>query len=35
MEQLLLKLMNKKFEVTTLRKDISTDGRHAEVEFSE
>ena len=23
-----------KFEITTLRKDISTDGRHAEVEFS-
>tara|TARA_Y100000590_G_scaffold285278_1_gene321035 strand:- start:363 stop:1637 length:1275 start_codon:yes stop_codon:yes gene_type:complete len=25
---------NKKFEITSLRKDISTDGRHAEVEFS-
>ncbi len=25
---------NKKFEVTSLRKDISTDGRHAKVEFS-
>ena len=24
----------KKFEITTLRKDISTDGRHAEVEFT-
>ena len=24
-----------KFEITTLRKDISTDGRHAQVEFSE
>ncbi len=23
-----------KFEITTLRKDVSTDGRHAEVEFS-
>ena len=26
---------DKSFEITTLRKDISTDGRHAEVEFSE
>ena len=25
---------NKKFEITSLRKDISTDGRHAKVEFS-
>jgi len=25
---------NKKFEITTLRKDVSTDGRHALVEFS-
>ena len=25
----------KSFEITTLRKDISTDGRHAEVEFSD
>jgi len=25
---------NKKFEITTLRKDVSTDGRHARVEFS-
>ena len=25
---------NKKFEITTLRKDISTDGRHANVEFT-
>ena len=25
---------NHKFEITTLRKDISTDGRHAKVEFS-
>ena len=24
-----------KFEITTLRKDVSTDGRHAQVEFSE
>jgi tRNA nucleotidyltransferase/poly(A) polymerase len=24
----------KKFEITTLRKDVSTDGRHAEVEFT-
>ena len=23
-----------KFEITSLRKDVSTDGRHAEVEFS-
>tara|TARA_Y100000590_G_scaffold418251_1_gene518755 strand:- start:441 stop:1715 length:1275 start_codon:yes stop_codon:yes gene_type:complete len=28
------KINNYKFEITTLRKDISTDGRHAEVEFS-
>ena len=27
-------LNEKKFEITTLRKDISTDGRHATVEFS-
>jgi len=27
-------LNNKKFEITTLRKDISTDGRHAEVIFT-
>ena len=27
-------LNNKKFEITTLRKDISTDGRHAVVEFT-
>ena len=26
---------NKKFEITSLRKDISTDGRHAKVEFSD
>ena len=26
-------LNNKKFEITTLRKDLSTDGRHANVEF--
>ena len=26
---------DKSFEITTLRKDISTDGRHAEVEFSD
>ena len=25
---------NKKFEITTLRKDISTDGRHANVQFT-
>ena len=25
---------NKKFEITSLRKDVSTDGRHAKVEFS-
>ena len=25
---------NKKFEITTLRKDVSTDGRHANVEFT-
>ena len=28
------KVHDYKFEITTLRKDISTDGRHAEVEFS-
>ncbi len=28
------KIDDYKFEITTLRKDISTDGRHAEVEFS-
>jgi len=27
-------LKDKKFEITTLRKDISTDGRHANVEFT-
>jgi len=27
-------LNKKKFEITTLRKDISTDGRHADVEFT-
>ena len=27
-------LNNKKFEITTLRKDISTDGRHANIEFT-
>ena len=27
-------LNNKKFEITSLRKDISTDGRHAKVEFT-
>ena len=27
-------LNKKKFEITTLRKDISTDGRHAKVEYS-
>ena len=27
-------LNNKKFEITTLRKDISTDGRHANVQFT-
>ena len=27
-------LNNKKFEITTLRKDISTDGRHANVEYT-
>jgi poly(A) polymerase len=27
-------IKKKKFEITTLRKDISTDGRHAEVEFT-
>ena len=29
------KIDDQKFEITTLRKDISTDGRHAEVKFSE
>ncbi len=28
-------IKNKKFEITSLRKDISTDGRHAKVEFSD
>ena len=28
------KVNDYKFEITTLRKDVSTDGRHAEVEFS-
>ena len=28
------KINDNKFEITTLRKDISTDGRHAKVEFS-
>ena len=28
------KIDNHKFEITTLRKDVSTDGRHAEVKFS-
>ena len=28
------KIENYKFEITTLRKDVSTDGRHAKVEFS-
>ncbi len=32
---LTLVLGNKKFEVTTLRKDLSTDGRHANIEFTE
>tara|TARA_B110000438_G_scaffold290283_1_gene325822 strand:+ start:54 stop:1346 length:1293 start_codon:yes stop_codon:yes gene_type:complete len=27
-------LNNKKFEITTLRKDVTTDGRHANVEFT-
>jgi poly(A) polymerase len=27
-------IKNKKFEITTLRKDISTDGRHANIEFT-
>ena len=27
-------LDNKKFEITTLRKDVATDGRHAKVEFT-
>jgi len=27
-------LKNKKFEITTLRKDVATDGRHADVEFT-
>ena len=27
-------LNNKKFEITTLRKDVSTDGRHAKVQFT-
>ena len=28
-------LNKKKFEITTLRKDVSTDGRHAKVEFTD
>ena len=28
------RINNQKFEITSLRKDISTDGRHAQVEFS-
>ena len=32
---LTLVLGKKKFEVTTLRKDLSTDGRHADIEFTE
>ena len=28
-------IKNQKFEITSLRKDILTDGRHAKVEFSE
>jgi len=28
-------LNNKPFEITTLRRDVTTDGRHAEVEFTE
>jgi len=27
-------IKNKKFEITTLRKDLSTDGRHANIEFT-
>lgn len=30
----LSKLHNENFEVTTLRVDVQTDGRHAEVEFT-
>ena len=29
------RIKNQKFEITSLRKDISTDGRHAKVEFSD
>ena len=32
---LTLILNNQKFEITTLRKDISTDGRHANIKFSD
>ena len=32
---LTLVLENQKYEITTLRQDISTDGRHANVEFTE
>ena len=35
MEQLLLFQINLKLELTTLRKDIKTDGRHAEVEYTD
>lgn len=31
---LLSQLHNENFEVTTLRVDVQTDGRHAEVEFT-
>ena len=30
-----LMINNKKFEITTLRKDVNTDGRHAEVEYTD
>jgi tRNA nucleotidyltransferase/poly(A) polymerase len=34
MELLQHKIDDYKFEITTLRKDVSTDGRHAEVKFN-
>ena len=32
---LTLIIRDQKFEITTLRKDVSTDGRHADVEFTD
>ena len=35
MGTLTLILKDQKFEITTLRKDILTDGRHANIKFTE